>query len=101
MLPVIMYPITNTFGLQYSFCIVVAASAFGTIYPVYLILIPAAREQVDPAHSHRHSTLPRGRPMSPYKRASRIIHTAVKRKKSHEEYCTTNHVEGEKEVWPG
>ncbi len=34
---------------QYSFCVIVALFAFGTIFPLYLNLVPGARHQVDPA----------------------------------------------------
>ena len=52
-LPVIMYPVANAYGLRYSFCVVAAASAFGAVFPVYLILVPKARKQVDPVHMGR------------------------------------------------
>ena len=35
--------------VQYSFCVIVALFAFGTIFPLYLNLVPGARHQVDPA----------------------------------------------------
>ncbi|KAG0646890.1 L-fucose permease [Hyphodiscus hymeniophilus] len=35
--------------VQYSFCVIVALFAFGTIFPIYLNLVPGARHQVDPA----------------------------------------------------
>ncbi|KAL5346578.1 hypothetical protein ACLOAV_008285 [Pseudogymnoascus australis] len=34
--------------VQYSFSVIVALFAFGTIYPIYLNLVPMARKQVDP-----------------------------------------------------
>ena len=40
-------------GLQYSFCLPLAAFAFGTIFAVYLNLVPAAKSQVDPVHERR------------------------------------------------
>lgn len=96
-----MYPVRNASGIPYSFCVIVAASAFGLIYPLYLIFVPAARDQVDPGHKHRHSVLPEERPVSPYQRASRIFHAAVRRKKGPDDGCSAEHVEGEKEGWPG
>lgn len=36
-------------SVQYSFCVIVALFAFGTIFPLYLNLVPGARHQVDPA----------------------------------------------------
>ena len=39
--------------LRYSFCVPLAAFAFGTIFAVYLNITPAARNQVDPIYEHR------------------------------------------------
>ncbi|MCJ1283823.1 hypothetical protein MMC26_003154 [Xylographa opegraphella] len=100
-LPVIMYPVRNAVGLQYSFCVNVASSVFGTIYPIYLILIPAARKQVDTLCPQRQSTLPEDKCVSPYRRASRIFHTAVRRRKDNDDNCTAEYVEGAKVTWPG
>ena len=36
-------------SIQYSFCVIVALFAAGTLFPVYLNLVPGARHQVDPA----------------------------------------------------
>lgn len=33
--------------VQYSFCVIVALFAFGTVYPIYLSLVTGARKQVD------------------------------------------------------
>jgi fucose permease len=35
-------------SVQYSFCVLVALFSFGTIFPLYLNLVPGARHQVDP-----------------------------------------------------
>lgn len=40
-------------SLPYSFCVPLAAFAFGTIFAIYLNVIPAARNQVDPVHERR------------------------------------------------
>lgn len=48
--PAIMSPISNSKGLQYAFCVVVAVFAFGSVFPAYLVLVPAAKAQVDPIH---------------------------------------------------
>ena len=40
-------------SLQYSFCVPLAAFAFGTIFAIYLNIIPAARNQVDPVYERR------------------------------------------------
>lgn len=40
-------------SLQYSFCVPLAAFAFGTIFAIYLNVVPAARNQVDPVYERR------------------------------------------------
>jgi len=39
--------------LKYSFCIPLAAFASGSIFAIYLNIVPAARNQVDPVYEHR------------------------------------------------
>jgi hypothetical protein len=39
--------------LQYSFCVPLAAFAFGSIFAIYLNIVPAARKQVDPIYERR------------------------------------------------
>ncbi|KAE8453898.1 hypothetical protein EG329_007674 [Mollisiaceae sp. DMI_Dod_QoI] len=48
--PFIMYAVQTVDHrtVEYSFCVIVALSAFGTIYPLYLNFVPLARHQVDP-----------------------------------------------------
>ncbi|KAL9621050.1 MAG: hypothetical protein Q9160_004435 [Pyrenula sp. 1 TL-2023] len=53
--PVIQSAVTNGHSIQYSWCVVVAVSVFGTIFPVYLNVFPQARRQVDPVHEARNS----------------------------------------------
>ena len=48
--PAIMSPVSNSRGLQHAFCVVVAIFALGSVFPTYLIIVPAARAQVDPIH---------------------------------------------------
>ncbi|KAI9697091.1 MAG: hypothetical protein M1836_005053 [Candelina mexicana] len=50
--PPIMSPVGSVRGIRYSFCVVVALFAFGTIFPVYLSAVPVARKQVDPRISN-------------------------------------------------
>ena len=47
-IPAIMSPVTESRGVQYSFVVVVAVFAFGSIFPAYLAFTPAAKAQVDP-----------------------------------------------------
>ena len=60
MLPFPQQAAVDRRGVSYSFSVTAAAFAAGTIFPLYLNLVPAAREQVDPVrdeylirHHHR------------------------------------------------
>jgi hypothetical protein len=64
--------------VQYSFCVITALFAFGTIFPVYLNLVPGARHQVDPAKPTafddgelRHASGDIDEPSTPIRRLSR------------------------------
>ncbi|KAI9831473.1 MAG: hypothetical protein M1819_005072 [Sarea resinae] len=46
--PPVANPIAENRGPLYSFCIVVALFSFGSIFPAYLNLVPAAKKHVDP-----------------------------------------------------
>ena len=48
--PAIMNSVADSSGLPYSFCVVVAASAGGIVFPIYLETVPKAKRQVDPVH---------------------------------------------------
>ena len=99
--PVIMSPVVRAYGLQYAFCVVVAVTAFGTIYPLYLIMVPAAKKQVDPVNLSKRSILPQDRLEGKGERASRIFHAAIRRKKgASTDSPSVEHVEGEKGDWP-
>jgi len=52
-LPVIQWVVARGHGLRYSYCVPLAAFAFSAIFPIYLNLVPAARNHVDPIHEHR------------------------------------------------
>ena len=112
--PVISSPVAKARGLPYSFSVVVAISAFGALFPLYLMLFPPAMRQVDPVIEgegrRRTSLLPtEGVPTRDRRhrvRDSRIIKTVTKRKKgtstNEGEGPTVEHVEGDgKEGWPG
>lgn len=51
--PPILYGVTRTHSVKYSYCVMVAVFAFGMIFPLYLNFVPAARKQVDPIHESR------------------------------------------------
>lgn len=42
-------------GVQYAFCVVVAAFVFGALFPVYLWIVPLARAQTHPLQRHAES----------------------------------------------
>ncbi|MCJ1310558.1 hypothetical protein MMC25_004223 [Agyrium rufum] len=46
--PVISEAVSDARGLQYSFSVVVALSAFAAMFPMYLAIVPTAKLQVDP-----------------------------------------------------
>ena len=98
--PVVMSPVTAHRGLRYSFCVVVAISAFGSLFPLYLTLVPQAKKQVDPVHRSNSTVLPTNESCSPRyrRRASRALSIALNRKKT--PIPTAQHVENDKEAWP-
>lgn len=51
--PVIQAAAERSGGLKYSFCVAAAAFAGGTIFAIYLNVLPAARKQIDPVHEDR------------------------------------------------
>lgn len=51
--PPILYGVTKSHSVQYSWCVMLAVFSFGTIFPLYLNFVPAARKQVDPIHEKR------------------------------------------------
>lgn len=48
--PVVQDPVAASYGQRYSFCVVLAASAAGTIFPAYLETVDKSKKQVDPVH---------------------------------------------------
>lgn len=51
--PLIQYPVIESRGLSYSLCVGVAIYAFGSLFPIYLVLVPDAKTLVDPIHEKR------------------------------------------------
>jgi hypothetical protein len=99
-IPGIMSPVTSSRGAQYSFCIVIAVFAFGALLPLYAILVPAAKQQVDPVHIPRDDSSSCERPKSS-NRLSQALSAVVRRKKRSSDLPTTEHVERKQETWPG
>ena len=54
--PAIQTPVAASYGQRYAFCIVLAASAGGIVFPVFLETVDKAKRQVDPRVIER--TLP-------------------------------------------
>jgi len=108
-IPGIMSPVTDRYGLQYSFCVVVAVFSLGALMPIYLSLSPAAKKQVDPVHVRQSSIL--GQQMRPTSssRASRVFSAVTRRRKTPSESmasdeATVEYVEGmgsHSAEWPG
>ncbi|KAI9880983.1 MAG: hypothetical protein M1830_009477 [Pleopsidium flavum] len=95
--PVIMDPVQNSRGIQYSFCVLVAIYAFGATFPAYLNLVAPAKRQVDPVDSRQSAN----EPSTTSRRASRASSGILRRKKTPAELPTTEHVEGnDLAPWP-
>lgn len=60
--PFVMYAVQrlDSKSVEYSYCVIVALYAFGSLFPIYLNFVAKARNQVDPERSTR-ETLPRSR----------------------------------------
>ncbi len=108
-IPGIISPVTDRYGLRYSFCVVVAIFSFGALMPLYLSLSPAAKKQVDPVHVTRSSILGQELRPTSSNRASRVFNAVTRRKKTPSEStvsdeATIEHVEGRgshSAEWPG
>lgn len=99
-IPGIMSPVTSSRGVRYSFCVVVAVFAFGALLPLYIMLIPAAKQQVDPVHIPRDDPSSRETPKSS-SRLSQALGAVVRRKKRSSDQPTAEHVENKQETWLG
>ena len=60
--PAIMNAVIESRGVRYSFCIVVAFFAFGSVFAFFTALVPAAKQQVDPVREPGKLPMPRQRP---------------------------------------
>ena len=94
-IPAIMSPVATAHGVRYSFSVVVAIFAFGTLMPVYLALVPAAKHQVDPVRRKEERSMTSGEDVNPKtsttpKRASRVLSAVVRRGKKSESEMTRN-----------
>ena len=96
--PVIMSPVTSKQGLRYSFCVVVAASAFGTLFPLYVAIVPAARKQTDPVHERRPLSSLRDSSGRKQSWVGRTLTLRRSRKRGISDLPTIEHIEGDKEM---
>lgn len=95
--PVILNPVQESRGVQYSFCVIVAIYAFGAIFPAYLNLVNPAKRQVDPVETGRSA---RKSPATSAK-PSRPLGGVFRRKKTSSDLPTMEHVEGSRLApWP-
>ena len=95
-IPAIMSPVTESRGVQYSYVVVVAVFAFGSIFPAYLAFTPAAKAQVDPHRRNKVADsmgggLPSPRPMN------RVFSAVTRRKTTTSDMAHSEHVEIDKE----
>ncbi|KIX94462.1 uncharacterized protein Z520_09848 [Fonsecaea multimorphosa CBS 102226] len=51
--PPVQWAVAKGSDLRYSYCVPLAVAVFGTLFPLYLNLVPQARIQVDPVHGNR------------------------------------------------
>ncbi|KAL6714806.1 hypothetical protein ACLMJK_007066 [Lecanora helva] len=79
--PGIMSPVREKYGVRYGFCVVVAVFAFGIVMPLYLAFVPAAKNQVDPVKVRPSSVLDREMERTPSNRASKLFSAVVNRRK--------------------
>ncbi|KAL9103069.1 MAG: hypothetical protein Q9163_001867 [Psora crenata] len=70
-LPGIMSPVKGSKGVQRAFAVVVAAFSFGAVMPIYLEVMPAAKEQVDPTYTAKKNSL-LGEPKTSELRGSKL-----------------------------
>jgi fucose permease len=96
--PWVMFAVqARSMGWQYSFCVPIAIFAAGSLFPIYLSVVPAARAQVDPVGKGERRLLGNEgevnghpgagveRPQTPIQRLSRLFTVAMaKLKDSHE-----------------
>lgn len=72
--PAIMNAVIDRRGVGYSFCVVVAFFAFGSVLPIFMAVVPAAKQQVDPVRES--GKLPMAR-QKPARAEARAKHSAA------------------------
>ena len=71
--PLAMDQVAFQFNVSYSFCVVLATSAAGAIYPIYLATYSPAKKQVEPEPKRRKPLLPTERPKSHLEKAKGLF----------------------------
>ncbi|KAL9607714.1 MAG: hypothetical protein Q9167_007394 [Letrouitia subvulpina] len=79
-IPVIMSPVNDARGIPYGFSVVVAVFSFGLLLPLWTIIVPAAKQQVNTVTIEREADLDSGHLSKP-KQFRNAFGAAVQRKK--------------------
>lgn len=80
-IPVIMSPVNDARGIPYGLSVVVAVFSFGLLLPLWTILVPAAKKQVNTVTIKEEADSHSDHPMKP-KQFRRTLGAAFQRKKS-------------------
>ena len=99
-IPAVMSPVTERRGVQYSFVVVVAVFAFGSIFPAYLAFTPAAKAQVDPHRRNKVADSMDGGLPSPG-HVTKVFSAVTRRKTASSDIAHLEHREVDKEKDPG
>ena len=92
MIPAIMSPVTESRGVRYSFVVVVAVFACGSIFPAYLAFTPAAKAQVDPHRRNKVADSMGGGLPSP-RPVTRVFSAVTRRKRASSDIPDSEHRE--------
>ena len=107
--PAIQSVITDNHSIRYSWSVVVAVSAGGILFPLYLNMVPQARKQVDPIHQSKRARRQRRRDTmrrisdggaDSKMKAFGLVGIVYRRKKHHSDSPTAEHFEGKNESGP-
>ena len=99
-IPAVMSRVSDHRGLRYSFAVVLAVFAFGSLLPFYTTVVTAAKNQVDPVHPFPETDATDARPVTS-KRASRVLNAIRRRNKDSAETPRVDHVDSEEKREPG
>jgi len=93
--PPIMHAVQLRYNVQYAYSAVIGTFAFGAILPLYLMLVPAAKKQVDPiTREQAQSGLPTDRRDSHFSTSSSTkLGRIFKRRRKEADSPTAEHLE--------